>query len=321
MPTNNVNHFNVDVPNTAALLSASALGPGALLLVESATTQTGAYAQIAAISLVAGTSVYPVWDLVGAVTQWYRTRLSNSGATAYTAYGPTFQTAFTAYSAPSAAPTVVPVQYCTLDDIRTRLAGDVPNMDASFDAQITALIVDVSDGINSEVQAMRAQPEGWSFVASTTPVTRRYTGYPGGTDFLLIDDAVSVTSVVLLDQQGNLQQTLVLGQDYLPWPLNTLPIIGLKALVGSAGSTWNGYWPQWYGGIQITMITGYGLVVPPDLHDVAVTETIRAYESARAGENDAVGVGPLGTIVVSKAFTDKSRRILNRYSNRMGWFR
>ena len=74
-------------------------------------------------------------------------------------------------------------------------------------------------------------------------------------------------------------------------------------------------------GHQVTLITGYGLVVPPDLHDVAVTETIRAYEAARAGENDAVGVGPLGTIIVSKAFTDKSRRILNRYSNRMGWFR
>lgn len=321
MPTNNVNHFNVDVPNTAALLSASALGPGALLLVESSLTQAGAYAQIQAIPLVAKQSVYPVWDLLGIVTQWYRTRLSNSGGTANTAYGAPFQTGFTAYSAPSAAPTSVPVQYCTLDDVRSRLGGDVPNMDASFDATITALIVDISDGINSEVQAMRAQPEGWSFVASTTAVARRYTGYPGGTDFLLIDDAVSISSVVLLDQQGNVQQTLVLGQDYLPWPLNTLPIIGLKALVGSAGSTWSGYWPQWYGGVQVTLLPGYSLVIPPDLHDVAVTETIRAYESARAGENDAVGVGPLGTIIVSKAFTDKSRRILNRYSNRMGWFR
>ena len=304
MPTAIVNRLSIDVLNTSDLLTAAVLGPGALLLVESSATMAGVYVQITSQTLVAGKSTYAVYDLAGVTTQWYRTRLSNSGGSTFTPYSSPFQT-----------PTQTPI-FCSVGDFKMRIGGDVPNMDGSFDSTILAHIADVCDGINTEVQTMRAQPEGWTFLPGT-PGQRRFTGYPGGTDMLVIDDAVSVESVALLSTAGVVQTTLTLGTDYLPLPLNSLPIVALKAISSGLSPTW----PTWYGAIQISMTPGYGLLVPPDIHDVALTESIRAYMSARAGENDQVGIGPLGTIVTTKAFTDKSRRILNRYANRMGWFR
>ena len=219
-----------------------------------------------------------------------------------------------------AAGTLPAGMYCSLADVKVRLAGDVPNMDSSFDASITDIIIDVCDGINSEVGGMRSQSgaasDNYSFLP-TAPTTRRYTGYPGGTELLMIDDCVEVASVTLLDTRGNVQSVLTLGDDYLLVPMSTFPIVGLRAISSGICPRW----PTYYAGVQVALTPGYGLTIPSDLHDVAITESIRAYMSARAGENDQIGIGPLGTVVTSKAFTDKSRRILNRYAYRAGWFR
>ena len=310
MPTVILNRLSIDVPDTAALLGAANLGPGALLLCENSAVQTGPFVQFASIPLVAGQSTYSFYDLTGTSTTWYRDRLSNSGGTTFTPYSITFQ-APTPIQQPATS-----AMFCTLGDFKSRVGGDVPNMDGSFDTTIITHIIDVCDGINTEVQTMRAQPEGWGFLPGAA-ATRRYTGYPGGTDMLVIDDAVSISSVAILSTNGVLQSTLVAGTDYLTYPLNTLPIVALRAVSTGQYPTW----PTDLGTVQITLTPGYALTIPPDIHDVALTESIRAYMSARAGENDQVGIGPLGTVVTSKAFTDKSRRILNRYSNRMGWFR
>ena len=304
MPTVAVNRLPIDVPDTAGLLTTSALGAGSLLLTEYSATFGGVYVQINSTPLVAKTSTYVVYDIAGVTTGWYRTRLSNAGGTTFSNYSDPFQ-------APT--PTLL---YCSLSDFRSRLAGDVPNMSGNFDYTVLGHIADVSDGINSEVQTQRGQPEGWSFLPGT-PAQRRFTGYPGGTDMIVIDDAVSIESVTILNPGGTVLDTLTAGTDYLTYPLNSLPIEALKAVSSGKYPTW----PEWYGGIRIGMTPGYAMVTPSDIHDVALTESIRAYMSARAGENDQVGVGPLGTIVTSKAFTDKSRRILNRYAQRMGWFR
>jgi hypothetical protein len=80
-------HLEVTVQNAAELLAAEAYGPGALLRWESAALQAGPWAEGGTVALVSGTTVYDVWDSAGlpGVT-WYRTRVSDSGGTTFSAF-------------------------------------------------------------------------------------------------------------------------------------------------------------------------------------------------------------------------------------------
>jgi hypothetical protein len=194
--------------------------------------------------------------------------------------------------------------YCTLDDVKMRMTGDAPAMSADWDVTITDAIGMASDLIDAEVRQLRCQAEGWTFLPGT-PTTRRYTGRDGGASLLLIDDAVAVSSAALLDDSGNLIQTLTAGVDYLPSPINSLPITGLRRL--------HGLWPCNYGGVQVALTPGYGLVVPPNVVNAAIAEVIRAIKGGQAGEDDRLGVTPYGSVVTSKALLQSTVRMLSRY--------
>lgn len=82
-------NLNVDAPN--ALLAADALGAGALLRVERAATETGAYTEIDTVAIEADTYQYTYWDPDGSATSWYRWRASNAANTEQTGYSDPFQ--------------------------------------------------------------------------------------------------------------------------------------------------------------------------------------------------------------------------------------
>jgi hypothetical protein len=140
---------------------------------------------------------------------------------------------------------------------------------------------------------------------SAASVTRRYTGADGGSTLLLIDDAVSVSLVQLLDTQGNVIQTLTAGTDWLPYPLNGRPIIGLQRIVGC--------WPTTRGGVQATIVPGYALTLPGDVHTASLQESIRVWRGAQAGEDDRLGTTPFGSVIVSKALLQSTQRMIARY--------
>jgi hypothetical protein len=195
--------------------------------------------------------------------------------------------------------------YCSLADVKQRMSGDVPTMSTAFDNTITALITDISDTIDDEIRQLRAQPDGWTILPGS-PTTRRYTGSPyPGSDLLLIDDAVAVSSVALLDVTGNVVQTLVAGTDWLPFPLNTLPIIGLTMT--------RNRWPSNAGGVQVGLTPGYSATVPTDLKLATVDEVIRAYRSGLAGETDTVGIEPFRPQPLTRALLASTYRAIHRY--------
>ncbi len=202
--------------------------------------------------------------------------------------------------------------YCSLSDVKSRMSGDAPSMSDAWDTTITAAITMVSDLIDQEVRQVRGQGEGWSFLPGT-PVTRRYTGALGGSRLVLIDDATAVSTVAILDPQGNLVQTLTSGTDYLPRPVNTLPITGLTLT--------SGVWPWYPGGVQVTLTPGYGTAVPPNVQDACIQEVIRAYRAGQAGEDDRLGVTPFGSVVVSRALLNSTVRMLQRYRFGAGFLR
>lgn len=194
--------------------------------------------------------------------------------------------------------------YCTVLDVKQRMSGDVPTMSSAFDTTITGLIADISDMIDDEVRQVRGEPDGWTFLAGS-PVTRRYTGERGGSDLILIDDALAVSSVALLDSSGNVSQTLAPNIDWLPYPLNTLPIVGLRLT--------HDLWPWTLGSVQVGLTPGYSATVPTDIHLATIDEVIRAYRAGLAGMNDQVGVDPMSIQTVSRALLASTMRTIRRY--------
>jgi hypothetical protein len=146
---------------------------------------------------------------------------------------------------------------------------------------------------------------------STATVVRRYTG--NLTSYLPIDDCTAITAVSILDGQGNLVQSLASGTDYLPAPLNGLPIVGLRLL--------NGWWPSTIGGVSVTMTPGFGTSIPPAVRRATLQEAIRALRGAQANEDDRLGVTPYGSVVVSKALLSSTLQILDDYAYGAGFLR
>lgn len=66
-------------------------GAGALLRVERATAEAGAYAEIGTVAIVAATFRYEYFDSAGVVTHWYRWRVSNAANTVQSGYADAFQ--------------------------------------------------------------------------------------------------------------------------------------------------------------------------------------------------------------------------------------
>ncbi len=202
--------------------------------------------------------------------------------------------------------------YCVLNDVMSRMSGDIPTVSTAWDATITAAIAMVSDMFDAEIRNLRGQGEDWTFLPGT-PVTRRYTGSEGGSRLLLIDDATAVSSVVILDATGNIIQTLAAGTDYLVRPMNHLPITGLTRL--------RGVWPWYPGGVQVGQTPGYALTTPSNVQDACIAEVIRTIRAGQAGEDDRLGMTPFGTVLVSKALLQSTVRMLNRYRYGGGYFR
>lgn len=106
-------HLQVTVANAAELLATQAYGAGALLRWESGALQAGPFVEGGTVALVSGTSLYDVWDAAGVVGTWYRTRISNSGGTTFSAYSAPFQGGISTTAA-------------TLDDFLAGFEGPAP---------------------------------------------------------------------------------------------------------------------------------------------------------------------------------------------------
>jgi len=200
--------------------------------------------------------------------------------------------------------------YCTEDEVRTRWsAGDGTTISSSASPAIAEAITDASGTIDEEVRNLRGQAEGWSFLPALdgdgNPVTetRRYTG--NGSPLLFIDDAVLVSSVALTASDGTVLRQLAAGRDYLPWPLNGLPVTGLTLVSGT--------WPDNPGGVSVVLARGYALTLPASVRDAAIEETLRTLRRAQAGIDDRSGTAPFGQEATGPALLAATARKLYKF--------
>jgi hypothetical protein len=189
----------------------------------------------------------------------------------------------------------------TITDIKTRLTGDSPLMSGNYDGVLTAKLVEVRQALERDVAQARGIRGPWTFLADSTASARRFTGKPGGSRYLPIDDCVEVSSVT----QGGV--ALVVDVDYVVDPLQGTPIVGLLLL--------NGVWSTKPADISVAAKWGFAATVGTDVIEVICIEVIRSHLADEGGADDRVGiVTAFGTVMVSKTFTGKRAALVSSYS-------
>jgi hypothetical protein len=201
------------------------------------------------------------------------------------------------------------VDYCDLDDIKNRLAGDGINMSADYDGTIRDKCTEVSADIDRMVAQARGQTAPWSFLADDTASERLFQAKPGNALLLPIDDCVEVTVVTLYSAPGIVSRVLVPVTDYLPIPLQGSPIIALKRASG---------WPAYPGLTGVTSRWGYADAIGADVRKATIIEVIRSYLGDRSGNDDRIGMTPFGSIITAKAYTSLVRQLISDYSRATG---
>ena len=200
---------------------------------------------------------------------------------------------------------VPPTAWCSLGDVKSRLAGDGTRVPTDWDAPLDAIINGVSQRLSNEIAHVRGMDGAYNVFAASTASVRRYTGKIA--DLLLIADCVEIDSVT---DNG---VALVLGTDYDVFPLNGPPYTGIVRL--------NGSWNLKYGAISVSAKWGLFVTLPYDLWDDAVSESVAVYLSARAGNTDTVDMDAFGKIILRKALLSKTFRDIHLYAYGAGFLR
>lgn len=143
------------------------------------------------------------------------------------------------------------------------------------------------------------------------PAARRYTGR--GASLLLIDDALEIASVSLIRPDGTLVRVLTPGTDYLPFPINSLPIVGLIMVSGT--------WDTTPGGVLVVMGPGYCQDVPDNLHKACIDEVIRTIRGGQVGLDDRAGTAPYSAQTITRSWLSTTMRTLYRYRFGGGYLR
>ena len=138
---------------------------------------------------------------------------------------------------------------------------------------------------------------------AATSVTRRYTGRL--VNRLDIDDAVSVSTVQILDRQGNVVQLLQPGIDYIVGPPNVLPFTYLLT------TAW--WWPDTPFGVQVTLTPGYCTVLPDDLSEAMIEEASEVYLAAQSTPDGRSGSGAFGLFPTSRDFSSRTWLMIESY--------
>ncbi len=159
------------------------------------------------------------------------------------------------------------------------------------------LMMEINNNFNTQIdrwiEAVTAYIERYTgrvFEASAADTNKFYDGNHKGE--LPIDDIVSITSVITLDDAGNTDETLTegLGSDYVTYPLNQTAKNSLKLLSTGKIATW----PLGKRNIKITGKFGFAASgsVPADIELIA-TKLVAAVvqKGLRGGEISSERLG------------------------------
>ena len=293
------NIVRVSVENADELLNASAYDAGALVRLQSSTTEAGAYSNVATASLVAGTRIHVLYDANGTGSTWYRTRYENAGGTRTSDWSAVFQAGGEEGGL-----------LCSLYDVKQRLG--IAYTDASEDENILEYIRQASAFIETETErwlSPRPASGTTTFLFSPT-VTGRDLPVPKGIRSV---SAIGYATDDQPDTGGTFTAMTASDALLVPGPIDRTPgwpATGIRLRYGSGQTFWSG--------TNTVTVTGtFGWASVP--HDVAAAAADLAVVMHR-GRADG-GIGGVVTVNVDGSRTFERlptsvHRVLTAYRTR-----
>lgn len=296
------NILSLTVENPDELRNSGAYDTGALMRLQSATTEAGSYADLAGtgstptILIVAATRSYTGYDPAGTSSTWYRTRYENTGGTRLSDWSASFQ-----------AGDETAGLICSVDDVEQELAGgaltanEVENVIEKI-RQVTTAI----EGMTGRWFVPRPLSGTTTYRVSTTGLQRirmskgirslttlgyARTNQPatGGT-YTTIDPASWYLDPPEMDRDAG-------------WPATGIVLASQTLRFASANF-----------GAELTGQFGWA-AVPYDIQGVAIRAVVRRY-IGKAGGGVSVAVGPAGTEFLLPDMSGADRETLDRYRAR-----
>ena len=186
------------------------------------------------------------------------------------------------------------MNYCSLKDVKAELGNMVTEAN---NGRLTRMIKTVSAGIDKHCNRSFA-----------TVTATRY--FDGVSDYLVIDDLLSVTTFKLdLDGDGVYETTLA-TTDYLLYPYNETPYWRIDLAEASAQS---GFATGRRKAVQIAGSWGYASTVPDDVQQACLMMVCRMYRQSMAGYGTEVGTPDIGTATVFQGMPSDAKRLLQPF--------
>ena len=288
------NTIKVYVEDPSGILAGGNYDAGAIVRVQWCATETGAYANLTTIPVVAGTYAYTVYDTAGTSATWYKTRFENAGGTILSDYCTAFQVGTSE-------------GLCELADVRQALG--IAYTDTTSDEELAEYI----SAVTTQVMGYTAR----CFVPDPPSGTKSYTfDIDVPTRTLVIPRGIrSVTtlSYATSDQPDTAgAYTAIAGSYYhlrpavherdYGWPATRIELS-------------EGY--QFYPGYATVYVTGaFGFAaVPADIARLATNAVVRMYVARRSASQTpdlVVGTADTGFRILS-FLSPAETRILDWY--------
>jgi hypothetical protein len=288
------NILQIPVDNPDELLNAGAYGAGAVIRVQSATTEAGVFADVSGtgstptISIVSGTGSYAGYDPSGTSTTWYRTRYENVGATRTSDWSVAFQVESASYVTSELLKLRANIPDTVDDTLLEQICGEVNAWIETFTGRILRPFTYTNQLF-----------DGW--------------GYPYGdvTDYgrgLMVPNGIrSITTLEVANSTGgsfvNVTADTFMrgGTPATRIVLSNMPTAGLYSFPGG------------YANIRLTGAGGPASV-PEDVRGVGIAIAVRAWNGRQSGHTDIVGNDQLtGNPVVSRWVASEDKQTLMRY--------
>ncbi len=269
------NIVRVSVKQSTEILNAGAYGAGAVIRLQWAATETGAFADVSGtgstptLPIVAGTRIYIGYDPAGTVSTWYRTRYENAGATRLSDWLAAFQVGGEEAGL-----------ICSLYDVKQRLG--ITEADTTKDEMLLEFIRRVGTGIMGYTgrQFVRTPLSGTTTFLFDVRATTRTLWVPKG--------IAELTQVEVATQTGG-AYVVVSAADWFLDPPEQDRDFGWPATRVTMSNIPTSGTPYFYWGkrtVRLTMALGWA-AVPGDIAGIAEDEVIRRYQGRGQGYTSA----------------------------------
>jgi hypothetical protein len=303
------NVLKITTENPDEILNAGLYGAGAVIRVQTATTEAGAFADVTGtgstptIPVVTAVRSYTGYDPAGIVSSWYRTRYENAGATRLSDWTPAFQVGDETSGL-----------LCSLYDVQQELGGTTTAND-------NELILEKIGQVSAAIELFCGR---WLAPRPTNPASDMTltwdVPYGRATRSLLLDQGNRLAGIRRLTSIGlaTVSQPEAAGSytsgtvaDFLlrPKPNADGPATRIEITPYPTGG-WTFFYPG-YNTVQT--VGGYGPAsVPRDIQGVAIRAATRRFLGKGAG-GVSVAVGPNGTEILLPDLSGADRTTLQSY--------